>query len=208
MLYFFYFCEIKIFTNSISLNNKSKISELSNEKLWEIFLLNGDIAYFGELYKRYIPLTYGLCLKYLNNADAAHDAVMDIFEDIVPKIAKYEIKNFHTWLYSVAKNHCLLKLRKGKQTSFVNIEEVFVENEDFFTLIDKPQTEEEIAALAHCMKSLPENQRISVNFFYIEDKSYADIVDITGFTLNNVKSFIQNGKRNLKSCIIRVLKLS
>lgn len=190
------------------MKNKAKISELTNEKLLEVFLSIGDIAYFGELYKRYIPLTYGLCLKYLNNSDAAHDAVMDIFEDIVPKIKKYEIKNFHTWLYSVTKNHCLHTLRKDKQTNLVNIEDVFVEKENLFTLIDKPQTEEEIAALEHCMKSLPENQRISINFFYLEDKSYADIVEITGFTLNNVKSFIQNGKRNLKSCIISILKLN
>ena len=190
------------------MKNNSKISDLTNEELLKIFLESGDVAYFGELYRRYVPLTYGLCLKYLNNTDAAHDAVMDIFENLIQKISKYEINNFHSWLYSVAKNHCLLMLRKEKQTSFVNIEDAFVENEDFFTLIDKPQSEEEMAALAHCLETLPENQRSSINFFYIEEKSYADIVEITGFTLNNVKSFIQNGKRNLKSCIIKVLKLA
>lgn len=208
MLFFFYFCTNNFQEQHNSLKNNPKISDLSNEELLQVFLDGGDVAYFGELYRRFIPLTYGLCLKYLNNTDAAHDAVMDIFENLVQKISKYEINNFHTWLYSVPKNHCLLKLRKEKQTSFVNIEDAFVENEDFFTLIDKPQSEEELAALTHCMETLPENQRRSINFFYIEEKSYADIVEITGFTLNNVKSFIQNGKRNLKSCIIKVLQLA
>jgi len=83
-----------------------------------------------------------------------------------------------------------------------------VENEDYFTLLDKPQTDEEMAALKHCMEALPDKQKISIRFFFMEEKSYADIVDLTGFTLNKVKSFIQNGKRNLKSCILKVLQLS
>lgn len=192
----------------IFLKNKQKISDYSNEELLATFIESGDTAFFGELYRRYIPLVFGLCLKYLNNRDEAHDAVMDLFETLLEKVPQYEIKNFNTWLYSVAKNHCLLKLRKEKQTSFVNLEDAFVENEDYFTLLDKPQTEEEMAALAHCMEALPEKQKISIRFFFIDEKSYADIVNLTGFTLNNVKSFIQNGKRNLKSCILKVLQLS
>ncbi len=190
------------------MKNSHKIAELSNEELLYIFQKEHDVDFLGELYRRFIPLTYGLCLKYLNNTDAAHDAVMDIFESLIPKVPNYEISNFHTWLYSVAKNHCLHVLRKENQTSFVNIENAIVENEDFFTLIDKPQSDEEMAALGHCMEKLTEKQRKSISLFYIEEKSYADIVDITGYTLNNIKSFIQNGKRNLKSCIIKVLKLN
>lgn len=190
----------------IFLKNKRKISDYTNEELLAIFIESGEAAFFGELYRRYIPLVFGLCLKYLNNRDEAQDAVMDLFETLLQKVPQYEIINFKTWLYSVAKNHCLLKLRKENQTSFVNIEDAFVENEDFFTLLDKPQTEEEMAALAHCLEALPDKQKLSIRFFYFEEKSYADIVELTGFTLTNVKSFIQNGKRNLKSCILKVLE--
>ena len=205
---FFTFVQLNNLAHRIFLKNKQKISDYSNEELLATFIESGDTAFFGELYRRYIPLVFGLCLKYLNNRDEAHDAVMDLFETLLEKVPLYEIKNFNTWLYSVAKNHCLLKLRKEKQTSFVNIDDAFVENEDYFTLLDKPQTEEEMAALAHCIDALPDKQKISIRFFYIEEKSYADIVDLTGFTLNKVKSFIQNGKRNLKSCILKVLQLS
>ena len=205
---FFTFVQLNNLAHRIFLKNKQKISDYSNEELLATFIESGDTAFFGELYRRYITLVFGLCLKYLNNRDEAHDAVMDLFETLLEKVPQYEIKNFNTWLYSVAKNHCLLKLRKEKQTSFVNIDDAFVENEDYFTLLDKPQTEEEMAALAHCIDALPDKQKISIRFFYIEEKSYADIVDLTGFTLNKVKSFIQNGKRNLKSCILKVLQLS
>ena len=178
------------------------ISKLTDEELLQIFQTGKDTDVFGELYKRYIPLTYGLCLKYLEDKEQAHDAVMDIFEGLMEKITQYEIKNFKTWLYSVAKNHCLQLLRKEKNIFFIKMEDAFMENEDNFTLIDKPQTEEEISALTYCIETLSGEQKISIQYFYIEEKSYADIVDLTGFTLNKVKSYIQNGKRNLKSCII------
>jgi RNA polymerase sigma-70 factor (ECF subfamily) len=88
----------------------------------------------------------------------------------------------------------------------VNIDDIAMENEDFFTLIDKEQSEEEITALKYCMETLTVEQQISVKLFYYENLSYADIVEQTGYILSKVKSYIQNGKRNLKSCIIKVLK--
>ncbi|MDR0334163.1 MAG: sigma-70 family RNA polymerase sigma factor [Dysgonamonadaceae bacterium] len=185
--------------------NKKKISKLDEEELLKQFFQTHESAFFGELYRRYIPLVYGLCLKYLENEELAHDAVMDIFEDLLGKIAQYEIQNFNSWLYSVAKNHCLHVIRKEKRTIFVNIEDAGVENNDFFTLIDKQETEEKNAALKYCMTTLPDEQQTSINYFYLEEKSYADIVVLTGFALNQVKSYIQNGKRNLKNCITKVL---
>jgi RNA polymerase sigma-70 factor, ECF subfamily len=190
------------------LKNKDKISDWTDEKLLQAFSESGDVAFFGELYRRYIPKVYGLCLKYLNNQETARDAVMDIFAILVEKVPHYEIKNFNTWLYSVAKNHCLHVIRKEKQTNFVNIEDAFVENEAIFTLTDKPQSEEEREALEYCLETLSDEQRVSLNYFFYEDKSYADIVDLTGFALSKVKSYIQNGNRNLKSCIIRVLNMT
>lgn len=190
------------------MKNRIKISDETNENLLQAFIESRDVAFFGELYRRYIPLVYGLCLKYLNNQEAANDAVMDIFAVLVEKVPQYEIKNFNTWLYSVAKNHCLHVLRKEKQTNFVNIEDAFVENEAIFTLTDKPQSQEEMDALAYCLETLSHEQRVSINYFFYDEKSYADIVDLTGFALSKVKSYIQNGKRILKSCIIKVLQLS
>lgn len=163
------------------------------------------MAFFGELYRRYIPKVYGLCLKYLGEQESARDAVMDIFTSLTEKVRNYEINNFNSWLYSVAKNHCLQLIRKDKHTINIKIEDAFVENEDIFTLTDKPQSHEEMTALEYCLGTLSNEQQKSIKLFFFEEQSYADIVDITGFALNKVKSYIQNGKRNLKSCIIKVL---
>jgi len=187
---------------------KGKISDYSEENLLRAFVESGDANFFGELYRRYIPLLYGLCLKYLNNKEGAQDAVMDLFEVLVEKVPQYEINNFRTWLYSVAKNHCLQVLRKEKQINYINIEDGVVENQAIFTLTDIAQSQEETEALEYCLTTLPDEQRVSINYFFYDDKSYADIVDLTGFALSKVKSYIQNGKRNLKNCIIQVLKSS
>lgn len=150
-------------------------------------------------------MLYGLCLKYLRNEQDAQDAVMDLFEYLNEKISNYEIANYHSWLYTVAKNHCLLKLRKDKQMFFEDINDKIMENSDFFTLLDEDKSNEEQSALEYCMKELGKEQRATVEYFYYENKSYADIVLLTGYSLNNVKSYIQNGKRNLKNCITRIL---
>lgn len=194
--YLFYFNQLKI---------TRTISDLNDEDLLKKYLQTEDIVFFGELYRRNIPLVYGLCLKYLEDKDAAHDAVMDIFEDIVKKVTQYDIKNFNTWLYSVAKFHCFHVIKKDKRNLFVKVEDAVVESEDFFTLSDAMQTEEEANALTYCIGTLSNEQQVSINYFYLEEKSYADIVKLTGFSLNKVKSYIQNGKRNLKTCILKVL---
>ncbi|MDR1517341.1 MAG: sigma-70 family RNA polymerase sigma factor [Dysgonamonadaceae bacterium] len=188
------------------MEKNNKITTLGNDELFVLFQKNGSPVYFGELYRRYIPLLYGLCLKYLGKEEDAQDAVMDIFEGLADKVRRYDIKNFHTWLYSVAKNHCLQRLRNEKRAVFVNIDESVMENGNFFTLLDTEQTDDEKSALDYCMKKLNEEQHNSINLFYFEEKSYADIVTLTGYPLEKVKSYIQNGKRNLKNCIVTFLQ--
>jgi RNA polymerase sigma-70 factor, ECF subfamily len=187
------------------LKNSNKIQNLSDEELLLLYQKSGESVYFGELYKRYIPKTYGLCLKYLGESEAAKDAVMEIYQLLISKIRLYEIDHLNAWLYSVSKNYCLQTLRKEKQAIFVKIEDANVESDDFFTQTDKPQTPEELAALEYCLTTLSDEQQTAIKLFYYEKKSYADIADMTNYSLSKVKSYIQNGKRNLKSCILKIV---
>lgn len=181
---------------------KKNISKLTDEALLQQYNESGKTEYFGELYNRYIPLLYGLCLKYLRDEDQAQDSVMQLFENLLPKISGYEIKTFRTWLYQVAKNHCLQILRKGSKEISLDYEINVMESDEFLHLLcEEESSEEQLNALHHCLGKLPEPQRISILHFFMENMSYADIMEQTGYTLNNVKSFIQNGKRNLKICI-------
>ncbi len=179
----------------------NSISTLSDEELLSCYCKTGESDYFGQLYNRYIPLVYGLSLKYLQNADKAEDATMQLFEDLLPKISNYNIKTFRTWLYTVAKNHCLQQLRKVEREILVDADRLAMESDSVLHLFSEEDGSERLQALNRCMEKLPEPQRLSLTKFFMEEMSYADIVDATGYHLKSVKSHIQNGKRNLKNCI-------
>lgn len=186
---------------------KKDISTLTDEELLQQYKVSEQSDYFGELYNRYIPLLYGICLKYLNNTDKAQDAVMQLFENLLPKVSNYEIVLFRTWIYSVAKNHCLEIIRKESKEIVVDFEASLMESDPIVHLFsDEEEGGEKLEALKHCMQKLSDQQRVSITGFFIEELSYADIAEQTGYTLSRVKSYIQNGKRNLKACIEKRVK--
>lgn len=173
----------------------------TDEELLSLYSTSGRQEYFGRLYNRYIPLVYGLCLKYLRHQEVAQDAVMQIYEDLALKISNYEIKVFRTWLYSVAKNHCLQLLRKEKNEIHVIFNDQIMESDMIYHLFEEGQDDERFVILKECMEKLPVPQRISISKFFMDEMSYADIAGETGYQVKSIKSYIQNGKRNLKICI-------
>ncbi|MBD8389835.1 RNA polymerase sigma factor [Dysgonomonas sp. BGC7] len=187
-----------------SLNKKT--DTFSDEELLSQFRETSKIVFFQELYERYIPLIYGLCLKYLQNPEQSQDAVIDIYENLSQKIHSYEIKIFKNWLYSVVKNHCFHILKESKKEIIVNFDSQIMESDTEFTLFGEERDDDKEEALSKCMEKLPEPQKVAIEKFFYENKSYADIVDETGFHLKSVKSYIQNGKRNLKICIEKNLE--
>jgi RNA polymerase sigma-70 factor (ECF subfamily) len=184
------------------LPGKQHISTLSDEEILLHYKNDGNTVYFGELYNRYIPLIYGVCLKYLRDADKAQDAVMQLFENLLPKISRYEIEVFRTWLYAVVKNHCLQLLRKESHEIVIDFNTEIMESDEILHLLDEEGTDEErMEVLKMCLEKLPEQQRITIICFFMEEMSYTDIAGHTNYNLNQVKSYIQNGKRNLKICM-------
>jgi len=185
---------------------KLSYKQWSDEALLKQFVQTADQELLGQLYSRYIPLVYGLCLKYLQQTEDAEDAVTNIYMELNMKIHNYQIDNFKTWLYSVAKNHCLQLLRKEKNMIFEEIDPAIMESDAFEHLIDVADDKEKEEALNYCLTTLTEEQRQCVVHFFFDDFSYADIVEKTGYALNKVKSYIQNGKRNLKICILKIVE--
>src|SRR5690606_24547652 len=87
------------------------------ETAWlQEFYETGDLEVLGKLYEPYMFLIFGLCLKYLKDTSKSEDAVMQIFESLIKKLRIHRVENFKAWLYTVARNHCLMQLRvEGKQ---------------------------------------------------------------------------------------------
>jgi RNA polymerase sigma factor (sigma-70 family) len=176
-----------------------KTDDAANDTLLNNYRKNGDLVVLGKLYENFMPLVYGVCLKYLKDEEPAKDAVMGIFEELVTKVRQHDIKQFRSWLYVLSRNYCLMQLRRDKKMELVNLDEV-VEFTSFLHPDDNNR-EEAMAALEKCMDKLPVTQKQSISLFYLKEKCYKEIVELTGFSLNEVKSYIQNGKRNLKICL-------
>lgn len=184
----------------------TKPGNIAEEKLLiEEYRQTKELTLLGDLYAPYMHLVYGVCLKYLKNREQAQDAVMAIFEELVIKLPKFEIDNFKSWLYVLSKNHCLMELRKHKRqltTPMDNTELSNMENEQFLHHNDGVLVQEEnLEKLSFCIEKLKNEQKQCVELFYLEKKSYQEIVTVTSYELKKVKSHIQNGKRNLKQCM-------
>lgn len=159
------------------------------------------MAVLGELYQRYMELVYGVCLKYFKDSETAKDSVMQIFEELVLKLKKHEVENFRGWLHQVAKNHCLMQLRTPKNMKTVEFRAEFVHSEENVHLNGVLEKEENFKIMEYCLGILSEEQQKVIRLFYLEGKCYNEIVEITGQEWNQVRSLIQNGRRNLKLCM-------
>ncbi|TDO21473.1 RNA polymerase sigma-70 factor (ECF subfamily) [Pedobacter duraquae] len=182
-------------------NSSKTTTALGDLECIDVYKKSGDLEILGTLYNRYMHLVFGVCLNYLKDEEESRDAVMQIFEELVVKLRIHQVQNFKSWLHVLTRNHCLMVLRKKSRSSTVSLEEALVENTDFVHLDVDDAKESKLTVMEACMQTLTEEQRICVDLFYLQEKCYKEIVDVTGYDMNRVKSYIQNGKRNLKICI-------
>jgi RNA polymerase sigma-70 factor, ECF subfamily len=178
---------------------------LSDEELLRDFRRSGNKNLLGQLFDGHVETVYGVCLFYFREKEAARDAVMHVFEKLQQLLVKHEVKNFRAWLSCVTRNHCISELRKHKPGRLLpeiylefELRETTVEEEEIVAGVSEEQL---LAHLAHCLPQLKEKQRTCIEAFYLNGRSYAEIVTETGYSLGEVKSCIQNGKRNLKLMI-------
>jgi len=174
---------------------------LTDAELVLAYKKSADINLVGDLFQRYMDLVYGVCLKYLKNPENAQDSVISIFEELVSKLQKHEIDNFKAWLYTLSKNHCLMRLRSEKRQIVVNLDVELMQSEENVHLNGELEKEENFKKLDYCLNQLQEDQRRVIELFYLQSKCYNEISAETGMEWNTVRSFIQNGRRNLKICM-------
>jgi RNA polymerase sigma factor (sigma-70 family) len=185
----------------VSFLKKTHNTEISDKQLVSDYKSTGDLAVLGELYQRYMELVYGVCLKYYKEPEAAKDSVMQIFEELVSKLKKHEVDNFRAWLHQLAKNHCLMQLRTPKNLKTVEFKMEIMQSKEVVHLNGVLDKEENFKKLEFCMGTLAGDQQEAIRLFYLEGKCYNEIVEITGQEWNQVRSSIQNGRRNLKICM-------
>ena len=178
------------------INKRKQYRDKSDEELMTLHKSEGGSICIGILYERYGHLVMGACMKYLKNTLEAEDMTMQIFEHLGQKIIKHEIQFFKSWLYMVTKNECFMMLRKkGHEFSSIEITNLKEEENDFERILLK---EQKLTLLEEVIPFLKDDQRKCIELFYLKELSYQQISTELNLSLMQIKSAIQNGKRNLK----------
>ncbi len=180
---------------------RSADNQLPDDELLKRYVVDQRLEWLSVLYSRYTSMVYGVCLKYLKDRHDAQDAVMHIYEKLIEDLLRHEIINFRGWLYVNARNHCLMQLRAKKGRPTEELSPLLMENGPALHPEDDVKLDETHHHLTKCLEQLVEPQQRCITLFYLEEKSYREISTATGFDPNQVKSYIQNGKRNLKICL-------
>lgn len=177
----------------------SKFRHLTDQELVVEYKKTSNKEFVGELYIRYTHLVFGMCIHYLKDKDYAKDTVVHIFEKLFVELKKREVENFKVWLTFVVRNYCISELRK-LQTEQLRTNNYKNEQQSNAISDEKNEDEKNIQfqKLAYALENINPFQKKCIELFYFKNMSYAQIVELTGFSANEVKSYIQNGKRNLK----------
>ncbi len=184
--------------------NKKEFKHISDQDLLAQYYSNRDNRLLGILLQRYTLLLLGVCMKYLKNEEAAKDAVQQIFLKVIHELQRYQVQFFKSWLYMIARNHCLMQLRNHGVKNVAEIKEDIAEEE--FPLQQQVEREKLLLLVETSVDELNYDQKTCITLFYLNKKSYQQITEQTGFSLMQVKSFIQNGKRNLKLLVEKKLR--
>ncbi len=184
-----------------------KLQHLTDQELLEQFYADHDNGWLGILLQRYTLLLLGVCMKYLKNEEAAKDGVQQVFLKVIQELHKYKVEYFKSWLYMVAKNHCLMKLREkqGKITTELH-DRLIAQPEEETDRQTLWQNDHTLELMGMALKELNAEQQQCVTLFYLQKKSYQEVSEETGYNMLQVKSYIQNGKRNLKILIEKKLQ--
>jgi RNA polymerase sigma-70 factor, ECF subfamily len=191
-------------------DDKKELLSLPDEQLITRYAQTLDKEIIGILYQRYTHLLFSVCFKYLGNDADAEDTVMLVFEKLFEQLKKTEIQNFKSWIYTITKNECLMQLRHRKSGERVKEENLkkldveIMESVPLNHLLSEGDGEHRIRYLETAIQDLSSEQKLCIELFFLNEKSYREVEQITGYSYNEVKSHIQNGKRNLKQMMERM----
>jgi len=183
--------------------NRDPHNHITDQELLDRYYADGNKEWLGILLSRYTLLLFGVCMKYIKQEEEAKDCVQQIFVKIITELPKYRVTYFKSWIYTIARNHCLMRLR-DQHGRPVQLSETMLTDWD-----DEPgkrrhlEKDRLLELMSMALEELGKEQKQCVILFYLDKRSYQEIADLTGFTLMQVKSYIQNGKRNLKLLIER-----
>lgn len=190
-------------------DGKGKPDQYSDQDIIARYREDRNPEWIGVLFERYTHLVLGICLKYLKSEEDSKDAVMQIFENLMDDLVNHRVEHFKSWLYTLTRNHCLMQLRKMRtvnryhEAELIKLRESIMKSADEMHLNNERELDHLLEELSSGISMLSKEQSKCIELMYLKEKSYKEIVSLTGYNLKQVKSYIQNGKRNLQKILNR-----
>jgi RNA polymerase sigma factor (sigma-70 family) len=177
----------------------------SDEQLITRYYSANDKDAVALLFNRYLKSLCGYCRYYLRIEADCEDAAMSTFEKVLRSIPEYTPDNFLAWLLSVARNECLMILRNGetlsrKKDAWEKIHNLYFDPSEVGQMGAKNAIDS--LQLYKALKKLGKPQRKCIELFFFKGKSYREIAHQLGCSQKEVKSNLQNGKRNLRKLLL------
>jgi RNA polymerase sigma factor (sigma-70 family) len=198
-MYFFRFgilyCIIHALTKPVA---KDPYQHMTDQELLDRYYTTHNNEWLGTLLSRYTLLLLGVCMKYLKQEEEARDSVQQIFMKVITELPKYRVEYFKSWIYTIARNHCLMKLRDQHGRPAALTDNMLAAWDDETGKVRHLEKDQLLELMEQSLRELGKEQKLCVILFYMDKKSYQEIAATTGYSLMQVKSHIQNGKRNLK----------
>jgi RNA polymerase sigma-70 factor (ECF subfamily) len=179
------------------LNRRSYLRKLSDEEIISLYKEKQWAGCIDELYQRYSHMVFGVCLKYVKQIENAEDLTLSLFASLTDKLMQHQVLHFKSWIYVSARNSSLMFLRAKKINTELKDDDLLYDNGDQ-QLDEKLEQDELIESVILLFEELKEEQRLCIQLFYLQKKSYEEVAEMTNYSMKEVKSHLQNGRRNLK----------
>ncbi len=184
-----------------------------NDKELVTKIKNGDQNALKQLFEQYQHLVYNICYRMTGNQEEAEDITQDVFIKIFHAIGKFRGEaKFSSWIYRIAVNTCLKRERRKKLESWISLEFLFQEKEQFQpeSPEESPDQQIEIAEkeqiVQKAIQSIPERQKTALILFRYENLSYEEIAAIMKISLSAVEALLHRAKDNLSQKLIPLKK--
>ena len=164
--------------------------------------LDGDSASFGFLVDKYQNMVFTLAIKMLKHREDSEEVSQDAFIKAYKSLSRFNGESkFSTWLYRIAYNACLDRIKKNSK--FINTVEIndVTSNEVFqaSTVFDSLEKKERSVIIQECMNKLPEDERAIIHLFYFEELSLKEIIEVVSISEGNLKMKLYRARKKLFS---------
>ncbi len=177
----------------------------TNDDIYYInLIIEGNTKTFSVLVDRYKDLVFSLALKMLKNKEEAEEVAQDTFIKVYKSLTQFKgDSKFSTWIYKVAYNTCLDRLKKYKREQQVVSIDEFNTNQikSLDNALDAMENMERNQAIQDCIQQLPAEDAFLLTLFYFEEQSLEEISKVMGLTSNNVKVKLYRSRKKLTSIL-------